>query len=174
MRLKQRFSRYALSMVIVLSLLLVLFIYGINEAHKNNRYLTDGTVASSLILLFVMLVAICFLYCIGYNSRILYINTKGIVQKWFGIITYNTSWSDIKYIRIEMILSQEWLDSGNEAIVCSKIPIKYKNKHAKGYKRVVDLAWALYRPGEIFILYLEDLKPGQYEEFWSYVPDRLK
>ena len=39
---------------------------------------------------------------------------------------------------------------------------------------MIFINWLKRHPSQIIAIDLDFLKPGQYEEFWSYVPERLK
>ncbi len=116
------------------------------------------------------------LYGIAYNSRTFYVGKRGIFVTWFGKKTVFFGWAGFKVVQKQLIIS-----AGNQhskrydAIVCSKIPLKMSSIYLNGGARsYVSAQWISKHPKEVIEIDLEFLEEGQYEEFWTYVPDELK
>ena len=128
------------------------------------------------------LIIICFLvllfavYNISFDNKKIIINKEYIVVLLLGIIKIKYNWSDIKYLDVCQIKAYGaptyTIQTG---ILCSKKTIKYYEITQECiYRNAVSYSWILLKPKSVILIWLNDLKPGQYEEFWSYVPDRLK
>lgn len=116
------------------------------------------------------------LYLLGYNSRIIHIGKHGIFVTWFWKKTFYYGWSGFLTVQEEYVISSGYAThKGYNAIICSKIPVKrgkvYQNGKTRAY---VSAQWVSQRPKDVIEIDLEFLEEGQYEEFWTYVPDELK
>ena len=174
MKVKQRFARQTIGNVIQLSILIALSYYFFNRALNDIK---DSNIYSLCIVLLLFIVVFTYgIYELGYNSRVILINDNGITQKWFGILTLNAKWLEFQYVKVDTLRSFYANSSEYKSIICSKIPIQYREVPVgnSGYKKVIDMMWPLLRPGKVVTVFVDDLKPGQYEEFWSYVPESLK
>lgn len=131
------------------------------------------------IIIFTLLIipmSIYLLYKSSYVTKTIYINNKSISMKLFPIIKIEMDWGKIEYIQICTVRERtNYTYKDFDAIVCSTIPIKMKEvPEGMYYKNVVLYDWISLHHKKVLGIYLNDLKPGQYEEFWSYVPERLK
>ena len=136
-----------------------------------------------LFCIIVSLGIIYFTYIIAYELKSYYVSHDGITVEWFAWKSF-FSWSELRYVRLENVIAP--IKSPNEnncmvirehnSIVCSKIPIKRRKLeiHESFDDYVIDYEWLLYRPQKAFAIDLKFFKEGQLEEFWSYVPERLK
>ncbi len=67
-----------------------------------------------------------------------------------------------------------WGPFKEDSIICSTIPLKRRDSENIENRKIVGLDWVRYRQNKVVMILLKDLKPSQYEEFWSYVPERFK
>ena len=148
--------------VIMILLIIALPLLGFNN-HSSPRF--D--------ILFLIITTVLFCYFFGYELRTYIICEDGVCIRWFGILNYLIKWTEINYIDINIVKLR---GIEHKAIILSKIPIKIIQVpfSANSYYSVVDYDWIQIRSSKVIAIYIEDLKPGQYEEFWSYVPERLK
>lgn len=125
------------------------------------------------VFLMEILLQLLFIYFLGFELKAYKVCDNGIYVKWFGLLCYLLEWSEIKYIRIE-IVKQKSIE--NNSILVSKIPIKTKDYPIgiNSYFYAVDYGWLVFRPSKVIAIYIDEMAPGQYEEFWSYVPEHLK
>lgn len=116
----------------------------------------------------------CILYTFAFELRAYIVCSNGICIKWFGVYNYLINWSEVKYIGYELV-GERGIE--HKSIIVSKIPLKKIDIlpfGANASHSNVDYDWLAFRPHKVVAIYLEDLKEGQLEEFWSYVPERFK
>lgn len=123
---------------------------------------------------------ICLISCLnmlGYEEETFYITEMGIYKKWAGLITCYFDWKEIQYVGIEYVAYIGRVNQIYDYIICSTVQIKnrydllkYDNHNIKAIK----FEWLCHRPRKVVAIHLDDFKEGQLEEFWSYVPERLK
>lgn len=99
-----------------------------------------------------------------------YVCNNGIIVTWCGYINCFISWSEIILIHIEKIQYNGLYKY--DYLICSKIPIKRSNFFVN--KPIIDADWIFFNPRKVIAIRLSDMSEGQFEEFWTYVPDRLK
>lgn len=136
-----------------------------------------------LFCVIVLLGIIYFTYIIAYELKSYYVSEEGITVEWFAWKQF-FNWSELRYVRLENVISPIKTSNANNvmvlreynSIVCSKIPINRRKLeiHDGFSDHAIDYEWLLYRPHKVFAIDLKFFKEGQLEEFWSYVPDRLK
>ena len=117
------------------------------------------------------------LYAVGFECKKYIINYEGMWVIWLGFIKISYKWEEFQIIKTDTLVSFFGADFEENAIICSKLPLKKRDTHkgvSKGYRMVVDLGWVHNHPFKVIAILLKDLKPGQNEEFWSYVPEGLK
>lgn len=118
-------------------------------------------------------------YSIGYKTKYYDIDESGICETWYGFIKVKFDW--LKFVMVEetYIFNKGITRSDArpyKAIILSKMRIKKIDvpTGSYGYTKMISINWLKRHPSQIIALDLDFLKPGQYEEFWSYVPERLK
>ncbi len=125
------------------------------------------------------IITLCIVGVIGQLSAIgviivetksYYVNKEGIIVTWCYFIKSFVSWTDIKIVQIEKIQYNRLYKY--DYLICSKISIKWSKFFVD--KPIIDADWLLYHPRKVIAIRLSDMTEGQLEEFWSYVPERLK
>ncbi|MCR4710476.1 MAG: hypothetical protein K5653_09515 [Clostridiales bacterium] len=126
--------------------------------------------------LIIFIIHIVIIYLLLYESKTLYINEDGIYVKWFGIIKVFCSWEDILFVITEKVSYLDFLRiEPYYHIICSIIPIKKNTDEWLGSEfQCVYYKWLIRHPLKVIAIRISDFKEGQLEEFWSYVPERLK
>ena len=169
--IKQYHNKQVKGLIIAEILILFIFSCALLYIHSHKE---DYTTNDSIAIIVVGLIIQTFLvYCLGFELKAYKVCDNGIYVKWFGLLCYLLEWGEIKYIRIE-IVKQKSIE--NNSILVSKIPIK-TNDYPRGinsYFSAVDNDWLALRPSKVIAIYIDEMNPDQYEEFWSYVPERLK
>ena len=94
-------------------------------------------------------------------------------MKWLNLFKFRYYWSEINYVEMEIVRIRGAIPIENDAIIFSKIPIKHKKVFLDDYT-YIDFDWIFNHSKKVFEIRLNDFKGGQLEEFWSYVPERLK
>jgi len=128
----------------------------------------------TVIIILYVLSQTCILYTFAFELRAYIVCNNGICIKWFGVYNYLINWAEVKYIGYELV-GERGIE--HKSIIVSKIPLKKIDIlpfGANASHSNVDYDWLAFRPHKVVAIYLEDLKEGQLEEFWSYVPERLK
>ena len=120
--------------------------------------------ALSHLLIFVNLVYHCKTYSVC---------SEGVFVKWLNIFKFRYYWSEINFIETGIVRIRGIIPIENDAIIFSKIPIKHNKGFLDEYS-YIDSDWIFNHPKKVFEIRLNDFKEGQLEEFWSYVPERLK
>ena len=163
------FHRYEVySIICIMVYLAGLYVwYAIKKGIDSNFYFLCAILVIGCIL---------FTYVVAYELKSYFVNEEGITVEWFAWKHF-FSWSELKYIRLETVYAySKSISVEHNSIVCSKIPIKKRlleRDDGINY-RVIDYEWLLRRPNKVFAIDLKFFKEGQLEEFWSYVPERLK
>lgn len=146
---------------IVLSVFLLLF-----ERHPE-------TSDYYVVIICALPVTLVVLHDLGFESKEYGIDHIGICVTWLGIIKHYFKWEDFIAVSLEHI-EYFWGPFEEDSIICSTIPLKRRNSENVEYRKIVDLGWIRNRQYKVVTILLKDLKPDQYEEFWSYVPERFK
>lgn len=157
-----------LEMLFIAGLVYLIITY--NLYNSSNKYNSSTFV---LVLCLCLIAQLFTLYSIAFEKKTYYVCKDGIIINWLGIKQL-MKWSDIRYVRIITIRISGWQPIEHMAFVCTKVPLKTYSITEDNTYDVVDYDWCLLRPNKVVGIHIDDLKPGQYEEFWSYVPDRLK
>ena len=174
MKVKQRFTKLSLRYLVGLICVTLFALYYINKGHTLNLHLIDEPIILCFFMALGIIMVFYSLYCIIYYSMALSINNFGITRVWFGIFKHSIKWSDFTIVQVATLRSFSWVDLKIETIVCSRIPIKYCSDPDGSLNNVINMEWALHKPNTVVTIFIDDLKSGQLEEFWSYVPERLK
>ena len=119
---------------------------------------------------------VVIIYLFAYESKSYYINNEGIYTKWVGK-TICLSWSNTSIVKIEKLLYVLALRTNPyDYIICSLIPIRKRRIEQVGDTSIhsVSHEWVMIHPRKVVAIRVDDFKEGQLEEFWSYVPERLK
>ena len=126
------------------------------------------------VLLLLIVASIHTYFHISYENRVISITKIGISIKWNVFVSFDYLWDDIHYVeKKNVILYTRGMPRGHIAIVCSCIPIKNpKIPIDEPFK--VYTEWIVFHSRNVFEIRMDDFKEGQLEEFWSYVPERLK
>lgn len=164
MIIKQFHCKELITLIFV-QIILILIIIDIFISDKNEAFVF-------IIILYIIAQSIG-IYSLAYELRMFLVSNIGICVRWFGIIPYFFRWEEIRVASIEPVKFR-YLEYN--AIIISKIPIRrFEVPYgSKSYAKYVNYEWLSNRPNKVIAIYIDDLKPGQYEEFWSYVPERLK
>lgn len=166
----KQYHRKEISALIIHEVIILLF-FMFALIYSNAKDWEEKTLG---IILAWILAQVVFLYFFSFELRTYIIYKDEITVKWLRIFNYHIDWSDIISVSYETVRILSGIE--HSSIVISKIPIKRIDLPVgiNSYFVAVDYDWLQMRPGKAIAIYLEDLKPNQYEEFWSYVPERLK
>lgn len=166
MIIKQYHRKEILVLVSAESLLILMFIGSLIYGSMYNLNL-------NILIIIIIISQITFTYFFAYELRTYIINDIGVTIRWMGPFESNIKWTKVISICYETVKLRS---IEHNSIVVTKIPLKRINVSfgANSYYSAVDYDWLQMRPGKVIAIYLDDLKPGQHEEFWSYVPERLK
>ena len=111
---------------------------------------------------------------ISYEKKAINITNIGIYIKWNVFISFYYLWDDIQFVEEKNVtLYTNGVPKGHISIVCSCIPIK-NSKIPIDDPFKVYTQWIFIHSRNVFEIHIDDFKEGQLEEFWSYVPERLK
>lgn len=163
MRVTER-NKESLFLIILLVLCMCLLIVYIIKTHTDLLLVLIAAAPSSIIIL----------YTIGRFSKTFYIDNKGITVKWFGVIPIIYKWSEFECVQIETIVSLSINDNEEEAIICSKKHIIYSVDQSGDGRKVINFWRIETSPFSNVVIFLKYMNDSQLEEFWSYVPERLK
>ena len=162
-----------MTMALVLFVVLDVVLIGSSSFHEGFR-----NVYGIIAYLIIFISHFIFLYLLFYELKIYYVNEDGIYVKWFGIIKIFCSWKNIKYISIDTVFYEGGglRSAFYDYLICSKDKIQRKRRIQEEFNghKVIKSAWLTRHPFKIIAIRISDFKEGQLEEFWSYVPDRLK
>ena len=132
------------------------------------------------ILAFNFAISITFfsfaIYNLAVDNEKIVIEEDHISVLMLGMVNIKLKWDDINYVEICKVGA---FGSANYyeiyAIICSKKSIKFRERpYGNIYYKVVPSNWVLLSPKSAIMIPLDSLESGQYAEFWSYVPERLK
>ena len=138
------------------------------------RYNEIGKIGKIILYLGILFTLISFYFSIANEKKTIKISEKGIVLKWNSFLERFYAWEKINYVKIELVAVPGLKTFEKEAILCSMIPIRYFHYFFDDSSCFVLLDWCDLHIRELAYFYTSDLKEGQLEEFWSYVPERLK
>lgn len=168
MIIKEFHKKYIIIDIILLIVFIAVYVYLLfffKSSRASDKY---------CIFLTTIVIVPSILYDIGFECKKYNINYEGISITWLGIIRVKYKWQTFSVIKIETLESFWGADFEEDSIICSIIPLNKKTSNKIGNREVVDLGWIHMHPYKVVSILLKDLKPGQYEEFWSYVPEGLK
>ena len=126
------------------------------------------------IFLSIVVIAIdgALIFNIGIITRHYHVDEQGISVIWFGRFKSRRDWESIRYLEKNTVQLVR-LSTSYEAMICSTIPIKKRwVSEVKG--NCVMANWPQEHPFRVIEIRADDMKPGQEEQFWRYVPDKLK
>lgn len=170
MIVKENHKKNKYGLLFAILYLISVFVLGYIFSPKENRK------DIAMFLIIIIPLSMYLLYEIGYVTKTININNDTITFVIFKIIRVVIEWEEVNIVQICTIRERtNYTYKDFDAIVCSTIPIKMKEvPEGMHYKNVVLYDWISLHHKKVLGIYLNDLKPGQYEEFWSYVPERLK
>lgn len=160
-------------MLVYIILLFTFIVLQVVSILKKENFVSDDIfVVSELMMILSFITIICL---IAFELKIIYVDNKGIGYKILFVKIYQ-SWANINYIQEHIVVTEGRLTSETRSIICSTIPIALVKRldNENKYFNAVSSVWVWKNIGKVFEIILLNISPDQYEEFWSYVPERLK
>lgn len=116
------------------------------------------------------------IYNLAVDNEKIVVEEDHISVLMLGMVNIKLKWDGINYVekcKVGAFGSANYYEI--YAIICSKKSIKFRERpYGNIYYKVVPSNWVLLSPKSVIMIPLDSLESGQYEEFWSYVPEHLK
>lgn len=174
-----RIEGYDKSAIIIYSVFYIFAIFLIIIFYYMGGHIESTLLDDAIVLLSSAGIQVMSVYNIGYKTKYYDIDGSGICETWYGFIKVKFEWSQFIIIEETYVYNKgiTYADARPyKAIILSKVCIKKIDvpTGSYGYTKMIFINWIKRHPSQIIAIDLDFLKPGQYEEFWSYVPERLK